>query len=357
MNKSSFHYGAIAQQTAGIRFDYRSDTVTRPCAVMRQVMSEAQVGDDVYGDDSEVNALQQEVAQLLGKQAGLFLPTGTMSNLVAVMAHCQRGEELIIGEQYHIASDEAFGASVMGSVAIHVLATDAVGAITPEQVQAAIKPDDSHYAVSKLLCLENTVSGCIQDQANIDALVATAKQAGLSVHMDGARLLNAAVAQGMDSARLVAGIDSVSLCLSKGLGLPLGSVLVGSEAFIGRARRLRKMVGGGMRQIGIVAAAGRFALANNVARLADDHRRAGELAQGLQAVPGLQVDLQRVQTNMLFLQSSQMLGLGDYLSQQGILISTFDENCRMVVHKDIDDYAIDQTLKHIKAFFGLSLVN
>lgn len=349
---SDFHYGAsqslaIAKQVA----DFRSDTVTRPCAAMREVMMQAEVGDDVYGDDVNVNALEAEAAQRLGKQAALFLPTGTMSNLTALMAHCQRGEELIIGDQYHIAIDEACGASVLGSVAMQTLPVDERGAISPAQVQAAIKPDDSHYAISKLVCLENTVHGQVQEQSNIDAVAVTAKAAGLRVHLDGARLFNAAVAQQKDAADLVKNMDSVSICLSKGLGTPMGSVLVGDELLIGRARRLRKMLGGGMRQVGIVAAAGRFALANNVDRLAQDHRRTNYLAQSLQGIAGLQVDLQRVETNMLFLASPRMLELGDHLAQQGIVISAFNDSCRIVLHKDINDSAVEQTVNAIHQFF------
>lgn len=349
---SAFHYGDNQHKADGKPvIDFRSDTVTQPCAAMRAAMAQAEVGDDVYEDDMTVKALEQEVADMLGKEAGLYIPTGTMSNLIAVMSHCQRGEEIILADQYHIAIDEASGAAVLGSVAMHPLVADKRGAITPEQVRNAIKPDDSHFAISKLVGLENTVSGRVQDQTNIDAIVQVAKDANLNVHMDGARLLNAAVAQDMDPARLVQGIDSVSLCLSKGLGAPLGSVLSGDADFIRRARRLRKMLGAGMRQVGIVAAAGRYALANNVERLADDHRRARVLAEGLQDVNGLQVDLERVETNMLFLQSPRMLELADYLAQQGIIVSAFGDQCRVVTHKDIDDQAIDLMQQSIRDFF------
>jgi threonine aldolase len=350
---SAFHYGDNQHKADGQTvIDFRSDTVTKPCAAMREAMAKAEVGDDVYEDDMTVKALEQDVADMLGKDAGLYVPTGTMSNLIAVMSHCQRGEEIILADQYHIAIDEASGASVLGSVAIHPLVADARGAITPEQVRNAIKPDDSHYAMSKLVGLENTVSGRIQDQQNIDAIVQVAKDANLNVHMDGARLLNAAIAQDLPPARLVQGMDSVSLCLSKGLGAPMGSVLSGDAAFIRRGRRLRKMLGAGMRQVGIVAAAGRYALANNVQRLADDHRRARELAQSLQGIDGLQVDMQRVETNMLFLQSSRMVELGDYLAARGIIVSAFSEQCRVVIHKDIDDQAIAAMQQHIREFFA-----
>ena len=350
---SAFHYGDNQHKADGKPvIDFRSDTVTKPCAAMREAMAKAEVGDDVYEDDMTVKTLEQDVADMLGKEAGLYVPTGTMSNLIAVMSHCQRGEEIILADQYHIAIDEASGASVLGSVAIHPLLADERGAITPEQVRNAIKPDDSHYAISKLVGLENTVSGRIQDQQNIDAIVQVAKQANLNVHMDGARLLNAAVAQDLPPARLVQDIDSVSLCLSKGLGAPMGSVLSGDAAFIRRGRRLRKMLGAGMRQVGIVAAAGSYALANNVARLVDDHRRAKELANGLQGIAGLQVDLQKVETNMLFMQSTRMIELGDYLASKGIIVSAFSDQCRVVTHKDIDDEAVALLQQHIQDFFA-----
>ena len=337
-----------------VLIDLRSDTVTQPDQTMREVMAGAQVGDDVYGDDPNVNALEHETAELLGKQAGLFLPSGTMSNLTSVLAHCQRGEEVLVGDKYHISCDEAAGAAVLGSVAMHALQTDEFGRFNLEQINAAIKPNDYHCPITRLLCLENTVGGCIQEQSHIDALVDCAKSHGLATHMDGARLLNAAVAQNLPPSRLVKSIDTVSLCLSKGLGVPLGSVLVGPSSVIERARRLRKMLGGGMRQAGIIAAAGRHALQHNVERLAQDHRRTQELAIALEGVQGLHFNRARVQTNMLFLQSLQMPALASYLAQQGIAITAIGEHARIVLHMQIDDAALQKITEAIQVFFTTS---
>ena len=348
------HYPlADAQHTAivPITIDLRSDTVTRPSEAMREVMASAQVGDDVYGDDPNVNALEHEAAQLLGKQEGLFLPSGTMSNLACVLAHCQRGEEVIVGDRYHISCDEAAGVAVLGSVAIHSISTDKFGYFNLDQLNASVKPNDFHCPISRLLCLENTVGGCIQEQSHIDALVDCAKSHGLSTHMDGARLLNAAVAQNLPPARLVESIDTVSLCLSKGLGAPLGSVLVGPKDTIQRARRLRKMLGGGMRQAGVIAAAGRYALTHNIARLAQDHVRAKTLATALEGIKELYLDRTLVQTNMLFIQSPQMPALADYLAKRGIAITAVGEHCRIVLHKQVDDMAVQKISESIKAFF------
>ena len=337
-----------------ITIDLRSDTVTQPSHAMRQIMADAQVGDDVYGDDPNVNALEHETAELLGKQSGLFLPSGTMSNLAGVLAHCQRGEEVVVGDKYHISCDEAAGVAVLGSVAMHALQTDAFGRFDLQQLNAAVKPNDYHCPMTRLLCLENTVGGCIQDQDHIDALVDCAKSHGLATHMDGARLLNAAVAQNVPPARLVQSIDTVSLCLSKGLGVPLGSVLVGPSIVIERARRLRKMLGGGMRQAGIIAAAGRYALQHNVERLAQDHKRTQELATALESVQGLHFDRARVQTNMLFLQSPQMPALASFLAQRGIAITAIGENARIVLHMQIDDAALLKIVESIQTFFTTS---
>jgi threonine aldolase len=350
------HYPSVAALKAtqtSINIDLRSDTVTQPSQEMRQVMAQAQVGDDVYGNDPNVNALEHEVAELLGKQTGLFLPSGTMSNLAAVLAHCQRGEEVVVGEQYHINCDEAAGVAVLGSVAMHALNTDVYGRFDLEQLSAAVKPNDYHCPMTRLLCLENTVSGCIQEQSHIDDLVERAKSHGLATHMDGARLLNAAVAQNLPPARLVESIDTVSLCLSKGLGVPLGSVLVGPRDVIERARRLRKMLGGGMRQAGIIAAAGRYALKHHVERLAEDHLRTQQLATALNGLKDLHFDQARVQTNMLFLQSPQMPALAEYLAERGIAITAIGQNTRIVLHMDIDDAALQQIIESIKAFFAM----
>lgn len=333
--------------------DFRSDTVTQPTAQMRQVMAQAPVGDDVYGEDPSVNELEHKVAQLLGKQAALFFPTGTMSNLAALLSHCQRGEEVIVGDQYHIYRDEACGASVLGGIAMQPIVTDKRGAFSTQQLAAAIKPDDAHCAISRLLCLENTVAGVVQDQQHIEALVKLAKASGLLVHMDGARLLHAAVAQDTSPASLVASMDSVSLCLSKGMGLPLGSVLSGDSDFIARARRNRKLLGGGMRQAGVIASAGLYALQHHIQRLADDHRRAQRLAQGLAAIQDLTIDLDSVDTNVMFItpKPEDHAALSLFLADNGVLIGGQSPACRMVVHLDIDDAAIDKTLRLFQQYY------
>ncbi|HCL48722.1 MAG TPA: low-specificity L-threonine aldolase, partial [Rhodobiaceae bacterium] len=236
--------------------DFRSDTVTKPTAGMRQAMATAEVGDDVYGDDPTVNKLQDRVATLLGKQAGLFVASGTQSNLVALLSHCQRGDELLVGDCYHVHRYEAGGVSVLGGVMMEAIGTDHRGLMTPSQIAKAVKPDDPHCPISRLLCLENTISGHVHDVGVIAGLAKAGKDSGLGVHLDGARLMNAAVKLGVPAKQIVDSVDSVSLCLSKGLGTPAGSILVGAHDFIARARRMRKLVGGGMRQVGILAAAG-----------------------------------------------------------------------------------------------------
>ena len=354
--KSSGSYGGMSQRqnlTDSSVIDFRSDTVTQPSVEMRQVMAQAQVGDDVYGEDPSINLLEQKVAKLLNKEAALFFPTGTMSNLAALLAHCQRGEEVIVGDQYHIYRDEACGASVLGGIAMQPLQTDKSGRFSVDQLLAAIKPDDPHCAMSSLLSLENTVAGAVQDQAHINALVSVAKENGLAVHMDGARLLHAAVAQQVTPASLVEGIDSVSLCLSKGMGLPLGSVLSGDSAFITRAKRNRKLLGGGMRQAGIIAAAGLYALDHHIDRLAEDHTRAQRLARSLANIDGLHVDLENVHSNMFFITPSHEdhAALRLFLADNNVLIGGQAPDCRMVVHLDIDDAAIDKTLALFEQYY------
>ncbi|HPY41924.1 MAG TPA: GntG family PLP-dependent aldolase, partial [Thiolinea sp.] len=230
--------------------------------------------DDVYEEDPTVKALEQRLANMLTKEAALFFPSGTQSNLAALLCHCQRGEEVIVGEKYHTFLHEARGASVLGGIAMHPLPTSHLGQIEIEDMLAAIKPDDIHDPISKLLALENTVSGCVQDQAHLTALADAAHEKGLSVHLDGARFFNAVVKQQKTAAELAAPMDSVSICLSKGLGTPAGSVLVGSEKLIHYAKRQRKILGGGMRQSGMLAAAGLYALDYNIERLAQDHAHA-----------------------------------------------------------------------------------
>jgi threonine aldolase len=331
--------------------DLRSDTVTRPGEAMRRAMAEAEVGDDVYGEDETVNALEQRVAVLLGKEAGLFVSSGTQSNLLALLSHCQRGEEYIAGETYHSYAEEGGGASVLGGIAVHPLAVDGRGAITAEQVESRIKPDDFHYPITRLVCLENTVSGHVQPLEQHQAIADVARRHGLSVHLDGARLMNAAVALGQPPAAVAEVADSVSLCLSKGLGAPVGSVLTGSKDFIARARRSRKMLGGGMRQAGVLAAAGLYALDQNIDRLADDHANAKRLAEGLAELPGLEVEMP--ETNMLFIAppAEDLEPLRAHLATCGIIIAAQRPKTRLVVHLDITSEDVERTIEAFGDFY------
>src|SRR6185503_14294862 len=277
--------------------DLRSDTVTQPSRGMREAMACAVVGDDVFGDDPTVNRLQEEMARLFGMQAALFFPSGTQSNLSAIMAHCQRGEEVIVGQEAHTYRYEAGGAAVLGSIQPQPLANRPDGTLDLADVEAAIKPDDSHFAITRLIALENTIGGKVLSRQYMADAIALARRRKLATHLDGARVFNAAVKLGMPVDKLCEGFDTVSVCLSKGLGTPAGTVLVGRRDVIDRARRVRKMLGGTMRQVGILAAAGLYALEHNVDRLAEDHANAERLARGLAAL-GLKVD--PVQTNMVF---------------------------------------------------------
>ena len=331
--------------------DLRSDTVTRPCQGMRRAMTEAEVGDDVYGDDPSVIRLEEEVADRLGKEAGLFVPSGTQSNLAACMAHCGRGEEIILGGDYHVFHDEAKGTSVLGSISLHPLAVSADGAVEAEEVAAAVQSDDSHYAITRLLSLENTVSGRAVPLERIAAPVAVARKNGLSVHLDGARFFNAVTALGCAPDDLAGYADTVSVCLSKGLGAPVGSVLVGSKDLIARAHRVRKMLGGGMRQAGVLAAAGLFALDEVLPRLADDHARAEALATAL-------VDMQAGDvsqaTNMVFLtpRDGDASALHAHMAGQGVLIGGQSPCIRMVLHRDVTDDDLGKVISGFRSYFG-----
>ncbi len=347
------YHGPI-QRDKMAHIDMRSDTVTQPTRAMRDAMANAEVGDDVYGDDPTVNSLQERAAQLLGKEAGLFVASGTQSNLVALLSHCQRGDELLVGDCFHIHQYEAGGASVLGGVMMGALETDHRGVIQPSDVAAAIKPDDLHCPISRLLCLENTVYGHVHDAEHINSLASVAKARELLVHLDGARLMNAAVKLGVPARIIVKAVDSVSLCLSKGLGTPAGSVLVGSKPFIERARRIRKLVGGGMRQVGIIAAAGLHALDYHIQRLAVDHTNALRLADQLNRIGKVEVNEGQVETNMVFMKlpDGSAEPLRKYLSERGILLGGGERNIRLVTHLDIDADAVDQLAIEINNFFG-----
>ena len=331
--------------------DLRSDTVTRPSAAMYEAIANARVGDDVYGEDESVNRLEATAAELLGKPAGLFLSSATQANLVAMLAHNARGEEILLGEQYHIYSSEAGGTSALGGIVLHPLATDGRGSLGVEQVLAAIKEDDPHLPITRTLALENTVSGQVQDPAQHRALAEAVRARGLRVHLDGARLMNAAVALERPAADIVAPFDSVMLCLSKGLGAPVGAMLCGDADFIGRARRLRKQLGGGMRQAGVIAACGQYALEHNIERLAEDHRRAHRLAEGIADIEALQV---QQHTNMVFLHppAADLEPLRQYLEQRGINMGHQAPRIRLVTHLDIDDDGIERSIAAIRGYYG-----
>ena len=337
---------------AAVKYDFRSDTVTRPGAAMRAAMASAEVGDDVFGDDPTVKRLEARMAELIGKEAALFVPTGTQSNLIALMTHCERGDEYIVGQQAHAYRWEAGGAAVLGSIQPQPLENAADGTLALADIEAAIKPDDPHFARTRLLALENTIGGKILPTDYVNAATALAKQHGLGCHLDGARIFNAAVALGLPASTLAQPFDTVSVCLSKGLGAPVGSVLVGSKAAIARARRLRKMLGGGMRQAGILAAAGLYALEHNIERLAEDHANARALAEGLSKLPGLKVT--RPDTNIVFLdvEPSMAPAFSAHLAQHGIaVVSTYGSTRqRWVTHLDVDAKAVDDALKIASQF-------
>ncbi|MBC3215051.1 MULTISPECIES: low-specificity L-threonine aldolase [Serratia] len=302
--------------------DLRSDTVTQPSAEMRTAMAQADVGDDVYGDDPTVNALQAEAVRLSGKEAALFLPTGTQANLVALLSHCQRGEEYIVGQQAHNYKYEAGGAAVLGSIQPQPIEANPDGTLPLDKVAAAIKPDDIHFAKTRLLSLENTISGRVLPLEYLQQAWQFTREHKLALHIDGARIFNAAVALNVPLKTLAQYCDTFTICLSKGLGAPVGSLLCGSKEFIQRANRWRKMTGGGMRQAGILAAAGLYALEHNVERLKEDHDNAKWLEQQLRDI-GVDIAEPGAQTNVLYLRQSPELAakLGPWMRERGVLIS------------------------------------
>ena len=341
--------------------DLRSDTVTQPTAAMRAAMAAAPLGDDVFGDDPSVNALQEKIAGLLGFETALFVPTGTQSNLCGILSHCQRGDEYIVGQMQHCYRWEGGGAAVFGSVQPQPLDHQPDGTLALADIAAAIKPDDPHFARSRLLALENTLGGKVLPLAYLQDATTLARSRGLTTHLDGARLFNAAVAQaagnGSDArteARRIAGLfDTVSVCFSKGLGAPVGSALCGPKDLIARARRIRKMAGGAMRQSGVLAAAAAHALDHHVERLAQDHALARRLAEGLAGIEGLQVEAP--QTNILFVDlvgpaREKSAGLVDALAREGVL-ATGLYRLRFVTHLDVDAAGIDRAVAAIRAYF------
>ncbi len=365
--------------------DLRSDTVTQPSPAMRAAMLAAPLGDDVFGDDPSVNALQEKIAGMLGFEAALFVPTGTQSNLCAILSHCQRGDEYIVGQMAHCYRWEGGGAAVFGSVQPQPLNHQPDGTLALADIEAAIKPDDPHFAITRLLALENTLGGKLLPFGYVQQATQLAQAKGLSRHLDGARLFNAAVAQAArsvrdelveaaagtstgsvrtevtrDSAvaearRIAQCFDSVSVCFSKGLGAPVGSALCGSREFIARARRVRKMAGGAMRQSGMLAAAASYALDHHIERLAQDHALARQLAEGLAGIEGLQVEVP--ETNIVFVDLSgaardKSAALLKYLADQGIQ-ATGLYRLRFVTHLDVDAAGVDRAVAAIREFFHL----
>jgi threonine aldolase len=341
--------------------DLRSDTVTQPTSGMRAAMAAAPLGDDVFGDDPSVNALQDKMAAMLGFEAALFVPTGTQSNLCAILSHCQRGDEYIVGQMQHCYRWEGGGGAVFGSVQPQPLEHQADGSLALADIEAAIKPDDPHFARSRLLALENTLGGKLLPFAYVEQATELAGRKGLARHLDGARLFNAAVAQAAQSGgniraearRIAQCFDSVSVCFSKGLGAPVGSALCGSRELIARARRVRKMAGGAMRQAGMLAAAASYALDHQVDRLAEDHVLAQRLAEGLGGIDKLQVEA--AQTNMVFADlvgpaREESKALLAHLASHGVL-ATGLYRLRFATHLDVDAAGVDRAIAAIRQFF------
>jgi len=333
--------------------DLRSDTVTQPTKAMRQAMAKAEVGDDVYGEDPTVNKLQQMAADLLGKEAGLYVPSGTMGNLAAVLAHCGRGDEVILGNKAHTFLYEAGGISALGGVHSCQIPNQPDGTLLLTDIEGAIRPNEAHQPLSRLVCLENTHNRCGGVSLSADYTREVGKLAhfrGLSLHLDGARIFNAAAAQGVSAKELAEPADSVTFCLSKGLSAPVGSVLCGSNEFIKKAHRIRKQLGGGMRQAGILAAAGIVALETMVDRLADDHKRARYLAQGLSFLPWLVLEPGTPYTNMIFMSLADTFPadasqVADAMCQRNVRVGTVGKRrLRLVTHNWIDDAAVDKAI-------------
>ena len=331
--------------------DLRSDTVTEPTPEMREAMANAAVGDDVYGEDPTVNQLQELSAKMLGKEAALFVPSGTMGNLAAILAHCGRGDEIILGNRSHTYLYEVGGVSALGGVHTYIVENKADGTIAYDEIVAAIRPNNDHFPITRVICLENSQNRCGGSVLSVEyseEVGRIAKEQGLILHIDGARIFNAAIALGVTPAKLVASADSVTFCLSKGLCAPVGSVICGDEVFIKKVKRARKMLGGGMRQAGVLAAAGILALETMVDRLGEDHRRARLLAERLNVLPGLTLDYETPATNMVFLRLSAEAPISSEeivrrFADRGIKISvSANGQMRLVTHYWIDDDALTQ---------------
>lgn len=336
--------------------DLRSDTVTLPTPAMREAMYRAEVGDDVYGEDPTTNRLEAMAAERLGKEAALFVASGTMGNLVALLTHCGRGDEVILGDRSHTLLFEAGGSASLGGIHHYAVPNQPDGTLRLEDIEAAIRPDNEHYPRTRLLCLENTHNRCggaVLSVAYTDGACELAHDHGLRVHIDGARIWNAAVALGVPAGNLVRSADSVSFCLSKGLSAPVGSLLCGSAAFVAEARRWRKAVGGGMRQCGVIAAAGIVALEQMVDRLAEDHANARQFAEGIATVPGIEIDPTRVETDIVifgvdsqWMPASQLVGA---LRARGVQVSaTGPVHIRAVTHYGISAADVDTAVAAVR---------
>ena len=333
--------------------DLRSDTVTKPTPEMREAMAEAEVGDDVYGDDPTVNRLEEIAAEMLGKEAALFVPSGTMGNLIALLVHCQRGDEVIVGNQSHIYLNEAGGMSALGGIQPCPIQNQPNGTLALDDILASIRTEDVHHPITRLICLENTQNVC----GGVPLSVEYTRQVGelahahnLFLHIDGARIFNSAAAQNVGAKELVESADSVMFCLSKGLASPIGSMVVGTGKFIMRARHIRKMLGGGMRQVGIVAAAGIISLEKMTRRLGEDHVRAKKMADGLRQVKGLEVDVDSPHTNMVYLNFSEAMEIhpthiSARMKERGVLIDADNtQRLRLVTHYQIDAAAVEKAV-------------
>ena len=330
--------------------DFRSDTVTKPSKAMRDVMYSAPVGDDVYGDDPSVNQLEAYASERFSFEAALYCSSGTQANLLALMAHCERGDEYICGQNAHNYKFEGGGAAVLGSIQPQPIENEPDGSLCFDKIAAAIKPNDSHFANTRLLSLENTIGGKVLPLSYLAKARHFVNEHSLALHLDGARAFNAAVELNVDITDITQHFDSVSICLSKGLGAPVGSLLLGTKALITKARRWRKVLGGGMRQAGMLAAAGQYALENNVSRLKDDHANARYLASKLNELNGFSVDMNNT-TNMVYARYSSELNIAhisEQLAQQGILISP-SKQLRLVTHLDINQDDIDTFIRALAA--------
>lgn len=335
------------------KIDLRSDTVTRPCTDMRSAMAQADVGDDVFGEDPTVNQLEEMAADMLGFESALFACSGTQTNLLALLSHCQRGDEYIVGQQAHTYRYEGGGGAVLGSIQPQPIEFEPDSTLDLARVKMYIKPDDFHFARTRLLCLENTQAGKALPMDYLARAASFAKDEGLRIHLDGARIFNAALKRNVSAAVIASHFDSVSVCLSKGLGAPVGSLLCADRELIREARKWRKMLGGGMRQAGIVAAAGIYALRHNRQRLVEDHENAALLAQGLGEISEIAVDFHEAQTNMVYvtLPPESAARLPAFLQQRNILVSG-GEKVRLVTHLDVAGEDIPRVVEAFKDFFS-----